>query len=45
MSFLGFLIFLTIAGAGFWLLIFLMGILPYWIFGGIKGVFRDFLKK
>ncbi|HLU81659.1 MAG TPA: hypothetical protein VK010_06240 [Flavobacteriaceae bacterium] len=32
-QYIGFLIFLVIATAGFWLLIFLTAILPYWIGG------------
>jgi len=33
--FLGFLIFLTIALVGFWMLTFLISIIPYWIGGAL----------
>lgn len=33
-QYLGFLVFLTIITMGFWLMIFLISIIPYWI-GGI----------
>ncbi|MEM0518734.1 MULTISPECIES: hypothetical protein [Aequorivita] len=32
-QYLGFLVFLTILTMGFWLMIFLVSILPYWIGG------------
>jgi hypothetical protein len=32
-QFLGFLLFLTIALVGFWMLTFLISIIPYWIGG------------
>ena len=35
-QYLGFLAFLTILTIGFWLMIFLVSILPYWIFGAAK---------
>ncbi len=34
-QYLGFLAFLTILTIGFWLMIFLMAILPYWIGGAL----------
>lgn len=34
-QYLGFLAFLTILTMGFWLMIFLVGILPYWIGGSL----------
>lgn len=34
-QFLGFLAVMTVVTIGFWLLIFLMGILPYWIGGSL----------
>lgn len=34
-QYLGFLAFLTILTMGFWLMIFLVGILPYWIGGAL----------
>ncbi|MGO1751108.1 MAG: hypothetical protein ACTHYV_01325 [Psychroflexus sp.] len=34
-QFLGFLAFLVILGIGFWLLIFLTAIIPYWIGGAL----------
>ncbi len=35
-QYLGFIIFAVIATAGFWIMIFLLSILPYWIFGYFK---------
>ncbi len=35
-QFLGFLAIMTVVTMGFWLMIFLMGILPYWIGGALK---------
>jgi uncharacterized membrane protein len=35
-QYLGFLAFLTILTIGFWLMIFLVSILPYWIIGAAK---------
>ncbi len=34
-QYLGFLAFLTIVTIGFWLMIFLISILPYWIGGSL----------
>ena len=34
-QYLGFLAFMTIVTIGFWLLIFLISILPYWIGGNL----------
>lgn len=33
---LGFLLIMVILIIGFWIMLFLMGILPYWIFGALK---------
>lgn len=35
-EFLGFLVVMTIVTIGFWLLIFLVGLLPYWIGGALR---------
>lgn len=35
-QFLGFLAFMIIGLIGFWVMIFLMAILPYWIGGNVK---------
>ena len=42
-QYIGFLIFLVIATAGFWLLIFLTALLPYWIGGTLLERFK--MKK
>jgi len=34
-QFLGFLLIMTVVTIGFWLFIFLLGILPYWIGGSL----------
>lgn len=39
-QYLGFLAFLTILTIGFWLMFFLVGILPYWIGGNIMENFK-----
>lgn len=38
---LGFLLFCIIGMAGFWIMMFLLGILPYWIFGYFKDLKRQ----
>ncbi|NLN25288.1 MAG: hypothetical protein GX163_06505 [Bacteroidetes bacterium] len=35
-EFLGFLLVMIIVTMGFWLLIFLVGLLPYWIGGALR---------
>ncbi|MBU2526414.1 MAG: hypothetical protein KKC03_07425 [Bacteroidetes bacterium] len=40
-QYLGFLAFLTILTIGFWLMIFLVSILPYWIIGAAKERFQE----
>lgn len=35
-QYFGFIIFAVIATAGFWIMIFILSILPYWIFGYFK---------
>lgn len=35
-QFLGFLVIMIVLTIGFWLLFFLIGILPYWIGGALK---------
>ena len=47
-QYLGFLAFLTIVTIGFWLMIFLVSILPYWIGGALQEKWkmkRDAKKK
>jgi hypothetical protein len=44
-QYLGFLAFLTILTMGFWLMIFLMAILPYWIGGSIGEKLKDYKEK
>lgn len=41
---LGFVLFAFIGLAGFWMMLFLLGILPYWIFGYFKDL-KDQKKK
>lgn len=38
---LGFLLIMSILTVGFWILFFLMSILPYWIFGALKEQAKD----
>lgn len=38
---LGFLLFAVIGIAGFWILIFMLGILPYWIIGHFKDLAKQ----
>ncbi len=40
-QFLGFLAFLTIITIGFWLMIFLMGFVPYWIGGSVAELLKE----
>lgn len=40
-QYLGFLAFLIILTMGFWLMIFLMAILPYWIGGSIAEMLKE----
>ena len=44
-QYLGFLAFLTILTMGFWLMIFLMAILPYWIGGSIQEMLKERKEK
>lgn len=44
-QYLGFLAFLTILTMGFWLMIFLMAILPYWIGGSIQEMLKELKEK
>lgn len=39
-QYLGFLAFLTILTIGFWLMIFLVGFIPYWIGGALVENFK-----
>lgn len=40
-QYLGFLAFLFILTMGFWLMIFLFALLPYWIGGSLKEFFQE----
>lgn len=40
-QYLGFLAFLIILTIGFWLMIFLMAILPYWIGGSVAEMLKE----
>jgi hypothetical protein len=44
-QYLGFLAFLTILTIGFWLMFFLVGILPYWIGGNIMESLKERKEK
>ena len=44
-QYLGFLAILTVITIGFWLMIFLVSILPYWIFGASKEAFQERKKR
>ncbi len=44
-QYLGFLAFLIIITMGFWLMIFLMAILPYWIGGAIAETLKEKKEK
>lgn len=40
-QYLGFVIFAVIGLAGFWIMVFLLGFLPYWIFGYFQDLRRQ----
>lgn len=40
-QYLGFLAFLTILTMGFWLMIFLVAIVPYWIGGAVTELIKE----
>lgn len=40
-QFLGFLAVMVIVTIGFWLLIFLVGLLPYWVGGAVKELLQE----
>lgn len=40
-QYLGFIFIMTVVTIGFWLLFFLMGILPYWIGGALKEQWQE----
>jgi hypothetical protein len=40
-QFLGFLVVMVIVTMGFWLLIFLTGLIPYWIGGALKEMMEE----
>ncbi len=40
-QYLGFIFIMTVVTMGFWLLIFLMGLLPYWIGGAVKELLQE----
>lgn len=44
-QYLGFLAFLIIITMGFWLMIFLMAILPYWIGGNVMEMMKEKKEK
>ena len=44
-QYLGFLMFLGILTIGFWLLIFLVSIVPYWLGGSIKEILMELNEK
>ncbi len=44
-QYLGFLAFLTILTMGFWLMIFLVAIVPYWIGGSMFELFKEKREK
>ncbi|HEA29936.1 MAG TPA: hypothetical protein ENH91_08070 [Leeuwenhoekiella sp.] len=44
-QYLGFLAFITILSIGFWLMFFLVGIIPYWIGGALTEEFKDRKRK
>lgn len=44
-QFLGFLAFMIIGLIGFWVMIFLMAILPYWIGGNVKELIDEKREK
>ena len=44
-QYLGFLAFLTILTIGFWLMIFLVSIIPYWLGGALTERFKEMRDK
>lgn len=44
-QYLGFLMFLGILTIGFWLMIFLISIVPYWLGGSIKELLMELKEK
>lgn len=44
-QYLGFIAFLTILTIGFWLMIFLVGIIPYWIGGAVTEELKERKKR
>lgn len=42
---LGFLLIAVIGTAGFWIFMFLLNILPYWIYGAIKNMIKENKEK
>lgn len=44
-QYLGFLLFLTVLTIGFWLMIFLASIVPYWIGGSIMELIKEKKEK
>jgi len=40
-QYLGFILIMTVVTMGFWLMIFLMGFLPYWIGGAINEMRKE----
>ena len=44
-QYLGFLAFLVILTMGFWLMIFLVAIVPYWIGGSITELVKELKEK
>ena len=44
-QYLGFIAFITILSIGFWLMFFLIGIIPYWIIGALTEELQERKKK
>lgn len=44
-QYLGFIAFLTILTIGFWLMIFLIAIVPYWIGGSVMELLKEKKEK
>ena len=44
-QYLGFLAFLTILTIGFWLMFFLVSIIPYWIYGAATEAYQERKKR
>lgn len=44
-QYLGFLAFITILSIGFWLMFFLVGIIPYWIGGALMEELSERKKR